>query len=436
MTSALSELLPAREGLHTLSEPDWLHEKRREARQAVKELGFPSSSIETWKYTSLHDLKKTNFKAAEVTDSTIDVTVLHKLEIEDSEEKTIIFVNGFFREDLGTYTNNIPGIKIEPLYKKINTLEKIKEFISDYDNEAFSALNVAAFSDGVSIQVEDNALISVAIRLIFIGEHKDPLLRNIKSVIQLGQNAQLRLIEEYRSGIGDYGLTNVSTNIVLQKGAVLNHHRLQNEAISSSQIAKIVASVEANASFNSDSIVLGGQLTRLEIDVALKGKRATCRLNGLFSGTGKQHIDHHTTVRHQIGDTHSEELYRGILDDKSRGIFNGKVIVSKDAQKITAKQTSNNLLLSRTAEIDTKPELQIYADDVKCAHGATIGQLDSAALFYLRSRGISEQEARALLIYAFAEEIIKAIPVENLRSNLEHRFIGHNKMSELKSEAY
>jgi Fe-S cluster assembly protein SufD len=169
--------------------------------------------------------------------------------------------------------------------------------------------------------------------------------------------------------------------------------------------------------------------------VALTGERATCRLNGLFSGSGEQHIDHHTTVRHQVGDTHSEELYRGILDDKSRGVFNGKVIVEKDAQKITAKQASNNLLLSRTAEIDTKPELQIYADDVKCAHGATIGQLDSAALFYLRSRGISEQKARALLIFAFAEEIIKTIPVDNLRSNLERRFIGHNQMSELKSEA-
>ncbi len=436
MTNVLSELLPSLEGQNTLAEPNWLHEKRQEARQAVKELGFPNSSIETWKYTSLHHLKKVDFKSAEIVDSTVDITALVKPEISDAEEKTIIFVNGFFREDLGSYKNNISGIRIEPLYKKANTLDKIKEFFSDENNEAFSALNLAAFSDGLSIEIDNDTVIPMPVRLIFIGEHKDPLLRNIKNVIQLGKNSRFRLIEEYRSGIDDYGLTNVNTNIVLQKGAVLNHHRLQHESTSSSQIAKIVATVDSNATFNSDSIVLGGQLTRLEIDVALKGKQASCRLNGLFSGTGKQHIDHHTTVRHQVGDTHSEELFRGILDDKSRGVFNGKVIVSKDAQKITAKQASNNLLLSRTAEINTKPELQIYADDVKCMHGATIGQLDSAALFYLRSRGIGEQEARALLIYAFAEEIIKNIPVENLRSFLEHRFIGHNQMSELKSGAH
>ena len=435
MTDVLSELLPPYESRHSLSEPDWLHEKRQEAGQAVKELGFPNSGIETWKYTSLHRLKKVDFRPAEIADSTADTTVMPKLEIDNSKEKTVIFINGFFREDLGTYKNNAAGIKIEPLYNNSNMLEKNQEFISSYSNDAFAALNLAGFSDGISIEVDDNAIIPETIRLVFIGEHRDPLLRNIKNIIQLGQNAQLRLIEEYRSGVSDFGLTNVSTNIVLQEGATLNHHRLQNEAISSSQIAKIVASVEANASYNSDSIVLGGQLTRLEIDVALTGELATCRLNGLFSGSGEQHIDHHTTVRHQVGDTHSEELYRGILDDKSRGVFNGKVIVEKDAQKITAKQASNNLLLSRTAEIDTKPELQIYADDVKCAHGATIGQLDSAALFYLRSRGISEKKARALLIFAFAEEIIKTIPVDNLRSNLERRFIGHNQMSELKSEA-
>ncbi len=239
------------------------------------------------------------------------------------------------------------------------------------------------------------------------------------------------MVEEYLSVPGDCGLTNVVTNIEIGAGGVLFHHRLQRESDSSAHIGRVSARVGANATLHSDSVAFGGDLTRIDIDVALHARGARCQLNGLFAGRGSQHIDHHTTIDHQVGDTHSEELYRGILDERARGVFNGKVIVRRDAQQISARQASNNLLLSRQAEIDTKPELEIYADDVTCAHGATVGELDREALFYLRSRGIGETQARALLTFAFAEKVIAAIPLASLRRAIELRFIGHHDMSEM-----
>jgi len=193
----------------------------------------------------------------------------------------------------------------------------------------------------------------------------------------------------------------------------------------------VSAQLGAGSELYTDSVVFGGALTRVDIEVTLAARGARTRLNGLFAATGSQHMDHHTVIDHAVGDTHSEELYRGILDGRSRGVFNGKVIVRSKAQRITSRQASNNLLLSRQAEIDTKPEFEIYADDVSCAHGATVGQLDPAALFYLRSRGIAEAEARALLTYAFAEQVVDAIPLQSLRQAIEERFIGKRALSEL-----
>ena len=250
-------------------------------------------------------------------------------------------------------------------------------------------------------------------------------------ILNVGNNSRVHVVEEFRSLSDAPNLTNAVTQIHVGRGAHAYHHRVQGEAADSFHVGRLVIESSADSSVRSDSIVFGGGLTRVDIDVKLLEPGAACKLNGLFVGGGEQHIDHHTCIDHVVGQTTSEESYRGILDERSRGVFNGKVIVREDAQRISARQSSDNLLLSRGAEIDTKPELEIYADDVACAHGATVGQLDSSATFYLQSRGVPEREARRLLTYAFAQKLVEDIPVTGIREWIEHRFIGHNEYSQL-----
>lgn len=411
---------------------DWLQRLKSSAFKHISDRDLPSPKEESWKYTSLHLIKKTDYVLAETIDSREpSETIYSKTDFSEDEKIYLVFINGFFRKDLSSNEILKDGINIHPI--KVNNhddQENLEKIIESDLNETFSALNILSLCDGLLIDIGTNQKIEKIINIVFISESTQPLLKSLRIVVRLNENSEARVIEEYRSSPGDLGLTTVVTNIRLGKDSILHHHRLQNECVGTANIGKIDAQVAAGASFFSDSIAMGGGLNRVDIDVSLVGKAAYCRLNGLFTGVDEQHVDHHTTIRHQVGDTHSDELYRGILDGKSRGVFNGKVIVSPDAQKISARQASNNLLLSKLAEIDTKPELQIYADDVICAHGATVGQLDETALFYLRSRGISREDAKALLIYAFAEKVIESIPLPTLRQSLEKKFLGHNKMSE------
>lgn len=424
--------------------PPQLNECRRAAAQIVQNLGLPTIKNEHWKYTSIAALGKQSYRLSDAASaSAVAAASLAALTPATSDDLCAVVVNGYLRDDLSNLGQLPDGIRVRSfssvLAQADDQANALLEALANEpwdDNKgagsaSFTALNTATLSDGVLIEADENSCCDRPIAIRIIGSGEQAMMRAPRIIIQLGHAAKVRVIEEYLSTDGDLGLTNAVSTIELAEGAELYHHRLQAEAETSAHIGRLIARVGRNASFNSDSIAFGGALTRVDLDIALADRGARCRLLGLFTGHNQQHFDHHTTVDHQVGDTHSEELYRGILDHRSRGVFNGKVIVRPDAQKISAKQASNNLLLSGQAEIDTKPELEIYADDVTCAHGATVGQLDPLALFYLRSRGVSEADARALLIYAFASELVKAIPLASLRTAIETRFIGHTKMSEV-----
>lgn len=429
---ALEKILETALG-QAAADPPWLAQRRRAAADLVHKNGLPTIANEAWKYTSLKAFETQPYRLAQAEDAhALSAATFANLENAGTDELRLVIVNGHLRHDLSTLENLPEGVQVRTLASlSVSELGLLGNALETSDAGAFTALNTATHNDGLIIEVADNVSAEIAVPLIFVAAGDAHLLRAPRVVIRAGRNSRLRVIEQYLSVAGDHGLTNAVTNIELGEGANVYHHRLQNEAETSAHIGRVAASVGPNAEFHSDSVAFGGRLTRIDIDVALASRGGRCRLNGLFAGRGEQHIDHHTIIDHQVGDTHSDELYRGILDGHSRGVFNGKVIVRRDAQKISARQASNNLILSRHAEIDTKPELEIYADDVTCAHGATVGDLDRAALFYLRSRGIAEADARKLLIYAFAKKVIEAIPIESVRRAIEQRFIGHTDMSEL-----
>lgn len=408
----------------------WLAERQRDAAGVIAKSGLPTLKHENWKYTSLDSIRSAQLRLAVQADGdALNAAAFAALRPAVAGGPRVVIVNGWFNEALSDLSALPEGVSVTRFTGDDEAAADLGAILDASAGDGFTALNTAAMTDGIVIEAARDICVEQPIAVLFVGAGS--VLRSPRIVLRAGQHAQLRVIEQYLSVDNDDGLTNVITNIEADAASRVFHHRLQSEAETSGQIGRIVANVQKDATVHSDSVALGGRLTRIDIDVRLRGRGARCDLNGLFVGHGTQHIDHHTTVEHCVGDTHSRERYRGILDDRSRGVFNGKVIVHKDAQKISAEQASNNLLLSRQAEIDTKPELEIYADDVICAHGATVGELDAAALFYLRSRGIAEADARALLVYAFAQEIVSAIPLAGLRDTIEQRFIGGTSISDL-----
>lgn len=406
------------------------------AGKRVAEYGLPTAKNEAWKYTSLASLSKTGFSLAQKTDqAALDINTFECISRAPEFENRAVFVNGGFRADLSRLHLLPAGLKVCNTGCELGANEDVlvqtlgKETTR---HDIFTDLNTAFLKEVLLIEVAENATIDCPLHIIFVGSSNDPSLLRLPRVIVKGRpNSSLKIIEEYVSTQRDLGFTNGVTDVVLEGGSQIHHSRLQTESDEASHIGRLSVEVGKNSNFSSDSVVFGAELSRVDIDIVLADQGATCRLNGLFVGDGQQHIDHHTLVDHAVGNTHSEELYHGALDGYSHGVFNGKVIVRKDAQRISAKQTSKNLLLSGQSEIDTKPELEIYADDVTCAHGATVGELDQQALFYLRSRGIHEEDARALLTLAFAEKAIENIPYPAIRDWIESRFIEDYRYSKL-----
>lgn len=413
-----------------------LGEQRRAAAEFVRTHGLPQMSDEAWKYTNLAALREISYRAAEPADAqTLSSTEFATLVDAGISPHRVVLVNGHFRADLSALNSLPTGLSVRSLATVLATEPELLHagFTPGQGRSeiAFSALNAALAADGVLVEVAPGAGLDETLHIVSISSTEQPLLCTPRIIIRAGAQSRLHLVEEYVGSSAARSLTNVVTDIALDRSAEVHHHRLQNDPDTTAHIGRVQARLGAASIFRSDSITFGGALTRVDIEVTLADRGARACLNGLFTVTDNQHVDHHTVIDHAVGDTHSEELYRGVLDGRSRGVFNGKVIVRRDAQGITARQASNNLLLSRRAEIDTKPELEIYADDVSCAHGATVGELDHEALFYLRSRGIAEADARALLVYAFAEKVVETIPLESVRRAIQTRFIGRHALGAL-----
>ncbi len=387
---------------------------RQQAFAKFLERGFPSTRDELWKYTNLRRLEAREFDFGQA-----DSAFTPELPTTDAYQ--LVFVDGFYRADLSTPPQQV-GVHINSLAAlQQQNPEALAALLTTSANDSgrLVALNTALTQDGISIAVDAGVTVDKPLLINFVWSDRDrSLMAHPRIVIRAAQHSKLCVIEQYLGQGALAHFNNAVTTAHLSDGAHLEHCRIQNENNHSFHIGLLHVELAANATLISHQINFGAALARMDINAFLQGAQASVSLNGLQFATGNQHHDTHTRVEHCVPHTTSREDYRGIADQRGRVVFNGKVMVREKAIKTDAQQSSRNLLLANTAEIDTKPELEIYNDDVKCAHGATIGQLDANALFYLRSRGIDEAEARAMLTHAFADHIIAHLPLAELREQL------------------
>jgi Fe-S cluster assembly protein SufD len=390
----------------------FLERIREDARQRFSELGYPTTREEEWRFTNVAPIARTKFQPGPPADCwSMD---------EGGAGYTLCFYNGHFLP----FASKLPrGVEVgslaEMLRRQPDTIQPYLGRYAKYEHHAFVALNTASFEDGAFVRIGKGVVLDAPIYLTFVSmASSEPTVSHPRNLIIAGPSSQAAIVETYLGGGDQAYFTNAVTELAAGDNTVIEHYKLQTEGERAFHVATMQVQLGRDASFSSHSLSFGGALVRNDANAVLS-EGCECTLNGLYLGTDEQHIDNHTSIDHAQPHGTSHELYKGILDDKSSAVFNGKILVRKDAQKTDAKQTNKNLVLSEEAVINTKPELQIHADDVRCTHGATIGQLDAEGIFYLQSRGIGLADARNLLIAAFARDIADRIKVEPLRERLE-----------------
>ena len=392
---------------------------RQDAARHFAELGFPTTRNEEWRFTNVSSIARTQFTPAPFVLNAVERAQFEERFFPNEDGPKLVFINGRYSPDLSSGEKLLRGIRATPLHEANGESDVHLARYATYQNHAFVALNTATFDDGACIAIPKDTVVEEPIHLVFLATGGEvPFNSNPRSLIVVGPNSQATVVESY-IGRGANYFTNAVTEIVAGDHSVVDHYKLQEEDERSSHIATLQVEIGRDASFSTHSISLGGgRLVRNDINAVLaEGSEAT--VNGLYLAAGNQHVDNHTAIDHAKPHGTSHELYKGILGGTSTAVFNGKIIVHKDAQKTDAKQTNRNLVLSENATIHTKPELQIHANDVRCTHGATIGQLDREAIFYLQSRGIPKDQASNLLMHAFARDIIDRVKVGPLRIRLE-----------------
>jgi Fe-S cluster assembly protein SufD len=399
-----------------------LHSLRREAMDKFHSIGFPTTRNEEWRFTSIAPIAKVEFEPVlRYASSGVTKADIRKFSLET--EHRLVFVNGHCAPEFSNVGNLPNGVVCGSLASAVHTSDpNVVSFLArqvKIDETPFVSLNTAFLQDGAFIYVPDEIELNESIQLLFVASGKKPFMASPRNLIIVGKRSRVSIVETYVSLTDQSHLTNAVTEIVAGDESVIEHDKLQNESLNAFHVAMIQTGLGANAQFTSNSIAVGGSIVRNNVTVVLNAERSECTLNGLSLGTGTQMIDNHTTIDHAKPNCSSHELYKAILDGKSRGVFNGKIFVRPDAQKTDAKQTNKTLLLSDEAIIDTKPQLEIFADDVKCTHGATVGQLDAEQIFYLRSRGIGETAAKDILTFAFAADVVSRVHVDPLRKQLE-----------------
>jgi len=412
--------------------PAWLQDLRLTAAARFAMIGFPTRHDEEWRFTNISPIAETPFTLATKSQSELTAEGLSGFAYDGLSGTQFVFVNGHFAADLSS--KRFPeGVTVTTLAEALEADSfAVKTHLgqsAQFETQPFVALNTAALEDGAFVHIARSAIIEEPIHLLFVSTAEaSPTLSHPRTLILVEENAQATLIESYAGTAGHVYFTNAVTEVILGENAVVDHYKVQRESERAYHIATMQVSLARSANFSSHSIGLGGLLVRNDANAYLGGEGIVCTLNGVYLGKGKQLIDNHTAIDHAMPHCDSHEIYKGILDDDSRGVFNGKIFVREDAQKTDAKQTNQTLLLSPTAQIDTKPQLEIFADDVKCTHGATIGQLNPEALFYLRARGIAKADALALLTYAFASDIVSRIKVEAIRAQLDHVLLAERAL--------
>jgi len=403
----------------------WLSRLRENAMAHFAEVGFPTTKDEEWKYTNVAPIARSGFEplplavpASSADDSSVGIA--------ETRHSRLVFVNGRLRTDLSSLTALPPevvALDLREAFADERYAEIVREHLArqaDFVANGFTALNTAFTNDGAFVYIPKGVTLEAPLNLLFIS---DPAGSNKvtfpRVLVVAGENSNATLIESYLSTHEAAYFTNAVVEIVLKEGARLEHYKVQRENTQAFHIATTAADLGANSRYDSTTITLGAQLSRHDINVIMDHEGAECWVDGLYLVTGSQHTDTHSVIDHRKPHCNSHQLYKGILDGRSRAVFNGKIFVRHDAQKTDAMQTNKNLLLSNEARVDTKPQLEILADDVKCAHGAAVGQIDEDELFYLETRGIHPDLARNLLTYGFAEEVIGKIKIASIQAQLD-----------------
>jgi Fe-S cluster assembly protein SufD len=417
LTKTTDNILKSFEGLTLSAEPDYTSRVRAQAKAALNSLEFPTLRTEDWKYTKVSGIVKTQFQPS----LPVQLDIKPFL-IEEADENRLVFINGFFVKELSLITSSPDKLLIENITeaeeKHSDVFKKYFAQKADHQNQPFTALNTAYFTGGAFVCVKEKAVIDRTIHIINLVTG-DKTIAQPRNLIIAGKHSQAKIIMTFHAVDAKSAFLNAVTEVFVGENANLFIDKLQNETSETSHISTEQISQEQSSNFTINTLTLNGGLVRNNLNIVLDAENCESHLNGLYLTDGNQHVDNHTLVDHKKPHCQSNELYKGIMSGKSTAVFNGKVFVRQDAQKTNAFQSNKNILLSDDATINTKPELEIYADDVKCSHGSTTGQMDDEAVFYLQARGIGKDTAMRLLMTAFAGDVLENIKSVELREKTE-----------------
>jgi len=399
-----------------------VHDIRSAAIQSFEQAGFPTRRDEEWKYTSLNSLLKNDYSVFPQGEATVELKDVKKYFLHEIESFKIVFIDGVYSSFLSDTSHEVADVCIlssalkQPKYKMI-----IDHYFGTLasKNDSLTSLNTAFSKEGSFINIPKNVVLPKPIQILNFstGSEKEIMLQP-RNLIVVGENSHVQIYERHQSLSDNVVLTNAVTEIFAHKRAIADIYKIQNDRVTSSIIDNTYVQQKDSSIVSINTFSFGGNITRNNLEFHQEGEHITSNLNGITVIGNKQHVDNHTLVHHKKENCESHEMYKGIYDDQSTGVFNGKVIVNKEAQKTNAYQQNDNVLIGDKASINAKPQLEIFADDVKCSHGCTIGQLDSSALFYLQSRGIPKKEAKALMLFAFCNDVVEKIKIPALKSRI------------------
>ena len=398
-----------------------IHEVRSEAIKTFEEKGFPNKKDEAWKYTSLNSILKHDYSVFPKVENALEYPEVKKFFIHDIDSYKIVFIDGKYSSHLSQTTHD--GMDI-CLMSAALSKPKYRILIENYFNkiaskDSLSSLNTAFSSEGAYIHIPKNKLVQKPIQILhFSTGHESALMLQPRNLIVVDENSHVQIIERHQSLTNNPILTNSLTEIFANKRAIIDYYKVQNDNENASLIDNTFINQKQESVASVHTFSFGGKLTRNNLNFFQNGERVDSTLKGVTIIGNKQHVDHNTLVHHIEPNCESHQDYKGIFGDSATGVFNGKVIVDKEAQKTNAYQANNNILISDKASVNTKPQLEIFADDVKCSHGCTIGQLDESALFYMRSRGIPEKEAKALLMFAFSNNVLSSVKIPEIKQRI------------------
>lgn len=403
-------------------QPTIMESLRDEAIKNFENIGFPTTKLEDWKYTNLRSVLTNDYKLfSNSKDIPVDYSEIQKYLVHNIDSYDLVFINGVYSSYLSSTTHDEADVCVLSSAMRQGKYQAVIEnFYNKIANtsEHFVALNTAYTKDGAYIHIPNNVILSRPIQITYFTTGEDKLISHPRNLVVLGDNSAVKIIERHQTINGKENLSNAVTEIHVGKNAHLDYYKIQNDDHAASLVDSTYSTQERDSVSSVRTFSFGGNITRNSLNFIQKDVNCNSVMEAISLGEGNQLIDHHTFVEHMSPNCESHQLYRTVLGEASKGVFNGKVLVDADAQKIDAFQQNNNILLSPNAGIDSKPQLEIFADDVKCSHGCTVGQLDDDAMFYLKSRGIPEKEAKALMLFAFCADVLESIEIPELKNRI------------------